>query len=245
MAIFFFNDTATTEIYTLSLHDALPIYRQGESGPGRGFESVYDHEANHSEKNRHDGKHSQLRDEAAALADFFPGHLANRFSVPPNRAKKNDKILHAARKRRSGNQPESAGQIAKLRGERRSNQRARTGNGGEMVAEENPFVGGHEVAAIVVAFAGSGARIVERKNFGRDKSGIEPIGHQITAHRRHNKPGGVERLAAMQRDGTERAGTQSPKDHPASDAEDAIHFAALLDLMNCAISAFSLASDGG
>src|SRR3712207_7113788 len=25
MCIFFFNDTATTEIYTLSLHDALPI----------------------------------------------------------------------------------------------------------------------------------------------------------------------------------------------------------------------------
>src|SRR3712207_7658100 len=25
---FFFNDTATTEIYTLSLHDALPIYRK-------------------------------------------------------------------------------------------------------------------------------------------------------------------------------------------------------------------------
>src|SRR5687767_16035108 len=24
---FFFNDTATTEIYTLSLHDALPIFR--------------------------------------------------------------------------------------------------------------------------------------------------------------------------------------------------------------------------
>src|SRR6266542_2596221 len=27
---FFFNDTATTEIYTLSLHDALPIFRQLE-----------------------------------------------------------------------------------------------------------------------------------------------------------------------------------------------------------------------
>src|SRR2546429_8328054 len=26
---FFFNDTATTEIYTLSLHDALPIFRLG------------------------------------------------------------------------------------------------------------------------------------------------------------------------------------------------------------------------
>src|SRR5215211_5165870 len=27
---FFFNDTATTEIYTLSLHDALPIFGQGQ-----------------------------------------------------------------------------------------------------------------------------------------------------------------------------------------------------------------------
>src|SRR5690242_21537739 len=33
---FFFNDTATTEIYTLSLHDALPICR------GRGFFEAYD-----------------------------------------------------------------------------------------------------------------------------------------------------------------------------------------------------------
>src|SRR2546430_11390630 len=32
--IFFFNDTATTEIYTLSLHDALPIF-------GRGDASIY------------------------------------------------------------------------------------------------------------------------------------------------------------------------------------------------------------
>jgi len=26
LLFFFFNDTATTEIYTLSLHDALPIF---------------------------------------------------------------------------------------------------------------------------------------------------------------------------------------------------------------------------
>src|SRR5258708_21251927 len=29
---FFFNDTATTEIYTLSLHDALPICRRSSAG---------------------------------------------------------------------------------------------------------------------------------------------------------------------------------------------------------------------
>src|SRR5256885_9507906 len=31
---FFFNDTATTEIYTLSLHDALPISRDDTRLPG-------------------------------------------------------------------------------------------------------------------------------------------------------------------------------------------------------------------
>src|SRR5947199_2907194 len=32
---FFFNDPTTTEIYTLSLHDALPIYLLGAEGLGR------------------------------------------------------------------------------------------------------------------------------------------------------------------------------------------------------------------
>src|SRR5471030_3484265 len=40
VVFFFFNDTATTEIYTLSLHDALPIFdrrrQRPEPGPGRG-----------------------------------------------------------------------------------------------------------------------------------------------------------------------------------------------------------------
>src|SRR5258705_765769 len=34
-SFFFFNDTATTEIYTLSLHDALPISTVGGAGHGR------------------------------------------------------------------------------------------------------------------------------------------------------------------------------------------------------------------
>ena len=37
MFFFFFNDTATTEIYTLSLHDALPIWIKVVNLVGRGF----------------------------------------------------------------------------------------------------------------------------------------------------------------------------------------------------------------
>src|SRR3712207_8305816 len=35
LVCFFFNDTATTEIYTLSLHDALPIWNALHQGVGR------------------------------------------------------------------------------------------------------------------------------------------------------------------------------------------------------------------
>src|SRR5438132_8997525 len=45
LLFFFFNDTATTEIYTLSLHDALPIFglthrhrAGGDRRPGLGLE---------------------------------------------------------------------------------------------------------------------------------------------------------------------------------------------------------------
>src|SRR3712207_9471962 len=38
--VIFFNDTATTEIYTLSLHDALPIYPAVGVGVGRGAGDV-------------------------------------------------------------------------------------------------------------------------------------------------------------------------------------------------------------
>src|SRR3712207_9069946 len=36
VSFFFFNDTATTEIYTLSLHDALPILRRPRRRPDGG-----------------------------------------------------------------------------------------------------------------------------------------------------------------------------------------------------------------
>src|SRR3712207_8816789 len=38
--LFFFNDTATTEIYTLSLHDALPIWLRGLEQTQHTFSNV-------------------------------------------------------------------------------------------------------------------------------------------------------------------------------------------------------------
>src|SRR2546430_8336125 len=47
LIFFFFNDTATTEIYTLSLHDALPIFstcvaQKREKFSETGFAKIFD-----------------------------------------------------------------------------------------------------------------------------------------------------------------------------------------------------------
>src|SRR5215475_304225 len=44
---FFFNDPATTEIYTLSLHDALPIYCRDAPEPRKGAREP-EHESAHA-----------------------------------------------------------------------------------------------------------------------------------------------------------------------------------------------------
>src|SRR5438067_13848696 len=62
---FFFNDTATTEIYTLSLHDALPIYKNP------GIEEVW-----------HGGKVTRRRLIGYGAA---AGALGAAMAVPPDR----------------------------------------------------------------------------------------------------------------------------------------------------------------
>src|SRR5256885_10414611 len=47
-SFFFFNDTATTEIYTLSLHDALPISAPGRPGAVFETDAAIDARAEHS-----------------------------------------------------------------------------------------------------------------------------------------------------------------------------------------------------
>ena len=72
-----------------------------------------------------------------------------------------------------------------------------------MVPEENPFVRRHEVAAIIMALAGSGAGVIERKNFGGDKCGVQPVSHQITTNSCDDEPGGIERLSTMKSNGAQ------------------------------------------
>src|SRR5256886_14070186 len=75
---FFFNDTATTEIYTLSLHDALPIslYDPFREQPGR----------THQDRRLHPGKRRRRRERVRHHADHADRHgrheTGHGFSLP-------------------------------------------------------------------------------------------------------------------------------------------------------------------
>src|SRR5947208_8115280 len=88
--VFFFNDTATTEIYTLSLHDALPIF-DCRCGDPRG--------AGHpSGRRAHD-----LRSEEHTSELQSPDHLVCRLLLEKKNEKTVTKLYNKLNTQRSHN----------------------------------------------------------------------------------------------------------------------------------------------
>src|SRR5471030_1595513 len=76
--VFFFNDTATTEIYTLSLHDALPIYDRIETF--------------HLVRSLHKPFDLQLVERDRKSTRLNSSHLGNSYAVFCLKNKKKDRI---------------------------------------------------------------------------------------------------------------------------------------------------------
>src|SRR5258708_17885402 len=86
---FFFNDTATTEIYTLSLHDALPIYH-GVVAVGLEIHVAQDADAgggHHAEHHRSEEHTSELQS---------PDHLVCRLLLEKKKRPLSRATVHNA-----------------------------------------------------------------------------------------------------------------------------------------------------
>src|SRR2546429_4524972 len=68
---FFFNDTATTEIYTLSLHDALPIFGSEEEGVDSGLDVLVDLDVPVVHRQRH-----RVRDRKSTRLNSSHGYIS-------------------------------------------------------------------------------------------------------------------------------------------------------------------------
>src|SRR5262249_37763541 len=73
-------------------------------------------------------------------------------------------------------QPEEARSPSELCGEDGSDERAGAGDGGEVVAEEDPFVGGVVVVAIGEAVGRGDALVIQDHDGGRDEGGVVAVG---------------------------------------------------------------------
>ena len=123
--------------------------RSNREGPPRASaQSVDDDKGDDGKQKDHDEQHGKERCKPADVADLLSRHLTKRFAVSPHRPKQNDEILHAAAKNSADDDPERAWQISELCGERRTNERSGARNGGEVMAEDDPFVRGFEVATV-------------------------------------------------------------------------------------------------
>src|SRR3989449_8441229 len=84
-SLFFFNDTATTEIYTLSLHDALPISQLGHTfspRTNRSLMSMCPHSSHFSQASA--GISSLTRSDVRGLRSFLNQAIRDRKSTRLN-----------------------------------------------------------------------------------------------------------------------------------------------------------------
>src|SRR5438552_18223036 len=90
---FFFNDTATTEIYTLSLHDALPIWREEALKIYRWYAPLL-----HLDPHPKLVQYIKLRSEEHTSELQSPDHLVCRLLLEKKKKKNKKKIKKKKRK---------------------------------------------------------------------------------------------------------------------------------------------------
>src|SRR5439155_10859414 len=98
-ALFFFNDTATTEIYTLSLHDALPISSRREFAITNPAECAAAGESSGAIKPS--GAHKRFRSEEHTSELQSRGHLVCRLLLEKKKKSETPRATHTPRSLRS------------------------------------------------------------------------------------------------------------------------------------------------
>ncbi len=94
-------------------------------------------------------------------------------------------------------------QISELGREDGAYERSGAGDGGEMMSEDDPSVGGLVIVPVAERLRGGGAFVVQPHHFDGDELRIEAVGHQIGTHGGHEQPEAVDVIAAVQSDGSQ------------------------------------------
>ena len=155
--------------------------------------------------------------------DLVARHGAERAAVATHRSEEDDEILHGAAEHDSDDDPDRAGEKAELRRERGADERTRTGDRREVVAEDDPAIRRQIVAAVLHAHGRCRAAVVDGEDLRRDEAPVEPIRDRVRAERGRKEPSGADGLAAREREAREGAGAEQGDGDPGERRHETSH----------------------
>ena len=165
-----------------------------EGAPRAALQRIDHHERQHRQDDDADQEDANPGDAAGDRPHLRADHFGERLAVSPNRQKQHRRVLHRAGEHHAGQDPQRAGKVTHLRGQHRPDQWPGAGDRREMMAEQDIAVGRDVIEPIVMAIGWGHAPRVHAVGLGGDEQRIEPVGDEVDADRRHDQPGGVDRL---------------------------------------------------
>ena len=185
-----------------------------EHGPRRGSHGLDGHERKecHGDGGHHDQEDRQ--DSAAELAHFVGCHLAEGTAATLGGDPQHEHILHGAGENHTENDPHHGRQITHLGSQNRTNKRARTGNAGEMLAEQHATVGTFEVGAVMHALGRRRVRIVGTHDLDLNIVRVETVSDRVGAQCHNHEPDGTDLLATGNRQNSPTNSAHNGDDGP-------------------------------
>ena len=135
-------------------HDRTPGWDNGGRGGDQQVRNHHGERGIHHEQQQEDDNQEQV---AAARADVAAGQGADGLAAVALGGPQRPQIMHPRKEHRAKGHPQKRRHPAPNHGNGWADNRRRTRNGGEVVAPQHVFVGGHEVHAV---FHGVGGRFV-------------------------------------------------------------------------------------
>ena len=158
------------------------------------------HETEHRDQDHHDRHDPDEGHGATDRPELVARHLTERAAVAAGGKEQHHEVLDTTAHHPADEDPQGPREIPELRGQGGSDERPRTRDGGEVVAEYDPLVGRDEVATVVQPFRRGGAGRVQAQHPDGDEGAVETISEGIDANRRGDEPEARYRFPAVQGD---------------------------------------------
>lgn len=179
------DEGGNEEVDTFAVQDAADdegegdLNEAGEDGGGVGLEDGSDDEAKDGEDDGECEKENGEEENACATGKDPPCDVAYGLAFVAKRDHECSKIMHCPDEDRAKEDPKEGWNPAPDDGECGADDRAGSGNGGEVMTEDDGFAGGDVVVAVFELDGGRGAVGVEFENFLRKPLSVGMVSDEV------------------------------------------------------------------